>query len=195
MRYPAEHKEQTRERIVGAASRSFRRRGGEGIGIAGLMKELELTHGGFYRHFESKEHLFAEALARSLEEMGDRLGRAAGEGDRARRLGKIIEAYLSPGHCANPAEGCPVAALAPEVPRHSAAVRKAYQGALQRYAGRLSQFMPGRNPAEKRRNFLVLFSGMAGTLAVARSIDDEAARSDLLREARTFYIAAFCGEA
>jgi TetR/AcrR family transcriptional repressor of nem operon len=193
MRYPADHKEQTRERIVGAASRSFRRRGGEGIGIAELMKELELTHGGFYRHFESKEHLFAEALVTSLEEMGDKLEEAAGEGDRSHSLARIIDAYLSPWHCANPAEGCPVAALAPELPRHSATVKKAYEGALQRYAARLSPFMPGRTASEKRRNFLVLFAGMAGTLAMARSIADEAARRELLRTAREFYLAAFGG--
>jgi TetR/AcrR family transcriptional regulator, transcriptional repressor for nem operon len=193
VRYPPDHKEQTRERIIGAASRSFRRSGGEGIGIAELMKDLQLTHGGFYRHFENKEHLFAEALAASLEEMGTMLERAAAAGDRAHGLTRIIDTYLSPAHCANPAEGCPVAALAPELPRHSATVKKAYHRALQSYAARLSRFMPGEGAAEKRRNFHVLFAGMAGTLAMARSIDDETARRQLLRSAKEFYTAAFSG--
>lgn len=193
MRYPAEHKEQTRARIVGAASRSFRRRGGEGIGIAELMKELELTHGGFYRHFGSKEELFGEALSGSLDEMAEKLGTVAGEKDRKSGLRAIIEAYLSPAHCANPAEGCPMAALAPEVPRHPQGVRREYDRALHRYAQRLSRFLPGKTGEERSKNFFVLFAGMAGTLALARSMDDERSRRELLRTARDFYLASFCG--
>jgi len=69
MRYPADHKQQTRERIVRAAARRFRRRGSDGAGIGDLMRDLRLTHGGFYRHFDSKERLFAEAFEHSLKEL------------------------------------------------------------------------------------------------------------------------------
>jgi TetR/AcrR family transcriptional repressor of nem operon len=193
MRYAPEHKEETRARIVGAASRSFRRRGSEGIAIADLMKELELTHGGFYRHFGSKEELFAEALVRSLDEMGDKLAAAADGNNRQLGLKKIIEAYLSPWHCANTADGCPVAVLATEVPRHSRKVRRAYEEALGRYAERLAAYMPGRTASERRSNFLLLFGGMAGTLALARSLEDAAARAELLRSARELYLHAFSG--
>src|SRR5712691_1764886 len=104
MRYPAEHKEETRERIVRAASRRFRR-GGAGVGIGQLMKTLNLTHGGFYRHFKSKDDPIAKAPP-------------------GRELQTIIETYLSDEHCVDPAGGCPVAALSQEVGRHSPAVRK-----------------------------------------------------------------------
>src|SRR4030095_2784119 len=69
MRYSAQHKQETRERIVRAASRHFRGQGGEGVAIADLMRKLNLTHGGFYRHFDSKEQLFAEAVAKGFEDV------------------------------------------------------------------------------------------------------------------------------
>src|SRR5215475_805659 len=73
MRYPAEHKQQTRQRIVRAAARRFRSRGNEGTVIGDLMRDLRLTHGGFYRHFGSKEELFAEALEHSLEQFASKV--------------------------------------------------------------------------------------------------------------------------
>ncbi len=192
MRYPAEHKEETRARIVAAASRSFRRRGGRGIGIAGLMEELDLTHGGFYRHFRSKEQLFAATLSASLEEMEAKLIAAAAGRDGMSALAAMIDAYLSPVHCADPAGGCPIAALGPEVPRHPEGVRRAYQRALGTYAQRMSRFLPGKTGEARTRNFYLLFGGMAGSLALARSMGEEKARGEVLRSARSFYRAAFC---
>ena len=69
MRYPSEHKQQTREKIVKAAARQFRSRGSEGAGIGDLMHDLHLTHGGFYRHFRSKEELFVAAFEQSLKQL------------------------------------------------------------------------------------------------------------------------------
>src|SRR5215472_12478192 len=73
MRYPAQHKQQTRQRIVRAAARRFRSRGTEGATIGTLMRDLRLTHGGFYRHFGSKEQLFIEAFRESLEELSRKM--------------------------------------------------------------------------------------------------------------------------
>src|SRR5882724_5580071 len=69
MRYTPQHKQETRERIVRAASRHFRRRGGKGVAIADLMSNLDLTHGGFYRHFDNKEQLMVEAVAKGFEDV------------------------------------------------------------------------------------------------------------------------------
>jgi AcrR family transcriptional regulator len=79
MRYSARQKQETRERIVRAASRHFRGRGWDGVAIADLMSKLNLTHGGFYRHFDSKEELFAEAVAKGLEEVRAKLKCVADE--------------------------------------------------------------------------------------------------------------------
>lgn len=194
MRYPAHRKQETHKRIVGAASRRFRGRGGEGVAIADLMRELKLTHGGFYRHFDSKEQLFAEAVAKGLEEVAAKLTRSGYEGEAPRSLKAIIETYLSPEHCANPAEGCPVAALASEIARHPRAVRILFDRALRNYTKGIAKLLPGETESERQRNVLVLLSGMAGALSMARAVADEDVRKKILQAAKEFYINAFCSK-
>ena len=118
-----------RARIVRAAARRFRSRGGEGAAIWDLMRDLRATHGGFYRHFDSKEDLFAEAFADGLEQVADRLVRAAEAAPGGGELKALIDAYLSPEHCDDVANGCPVAVLTAEVTRRPAATRRAFQQA------------------------------------------------------------------
>ena len=192
MRYPPEQKEKTHARLVRRASRRFRGRGG-GVAIGDLMRELKLTHGGFYRHFNSKEQLFAEAVSQGFDEVIQKISQAAGEAKPRGGLKAIIEAYLSPGHCARPAEGCPGAALVQEIARHPRPVRLKFEAAMRRYGGQLSPFLPGETGAERLMNFLVLFSGMAGALGLARAVVDKSLRQQILRSAREFYIRTFCG--
>src|SRR5437867_12745186 len=98
MRYGPEHKERTRERIVRAAALRFRSRGSERAGIGDLMRDLRLTHGGFYRHFDSKEGLFTEAFEQSLKEVGDRVTSAIERAPHGRELEALIDAYLDIEH-------------------------------------------------------------------------------------------------
>jgi len=192
MRYSQEHKLETRRRIVYEASRRFRGQGSEGFSIADLMHDLKLTHGGFYRHFNSKEQLFAEALASAVQEAHAKLTTGSDAKTPASQLRVIIERYLSPWHWANPAEGCPLAALASEMPRQPRAVRAAFDQALETYMDGIERLLPGKTRPERQRNFLVLFSGMAGTLSLARAVSDEQTRARLLHAAQEFYINAFC---
>jgi TetR/AcrR family transcriptional repressor of nem operon len=192
MRYPREQKEQTHARLVQAASRRFRGRGGEGVTIGDLMGELKLTHGGFYRHFNSKEQLFAEAVARGFAETEARMISALAQAKPGSELKTLIERYLSLEHCAQPAEGCPAAALAGEMARHSRPVRLRFEAAIHAHASRLLKFLPGTSEEEKRRNALVLFSGMAGAMTMARAVADEKLRQNILDAAREFYVGAFC---
>ena len=192
MRYSQEHKLETRRRIVYEASRRFRGQGSEGFSIADLMHDLKLTHGGFYRHFNSKEQLFAEALASAVQEAHAKLTTGSDAKTPASQLRVIIERYLSPWHWANPAEGCPLAALASEMPRQPRAVRAAFDQALETYMDGIETLLPGKTRSERQRNFLVLFSGMAGTLSLARAVSDEHTRTRLLHAAKEFYIQAFC---
>jgi TetR/AcrR family transcriptional repressor of nem operon len=194
MRYSQEHKLETRKRIVSEASRRFRGQGAEGFSIADLMHDLKLTHGGFYRHFNSKEQLFAEALARAVQEAHAKLTTGSDAKTPASQLRVIIERYLGPWHWANPAEGCPLAALASEMPRQPRAVRAAFDQALETYMDGIERLLPGKTRPERQRNFLVLFSGMAGTLSLARAVSDEQTRARLLHAAKEFYIQAFCQE-
>src|SRR5258708_29263204 len=116
MRYSAEHKERTRGRIVRAAARRFRSRGSEAA-VGELMRDLRLTHGGFYRHFKSKEDLFAEAFEQSLKELWDRLTKAIEQAARGGELMALIRADLHVDHLNQVAGRCPVAALASYVTR------------------------------------------------------------------------------
>lgn len=190
MRYPAEHKEQTRERIVKAAGRRFRSRGGEGAAIADLMRDLRLTHGGFYRHFDSKEDLFAEAFAHSLEEMGDRMVWVAEHAPPGMAAKALIEGYFSLEHCENLPEGCPVAALAPEIARRPRRSRSRFLQALRRLVTRMAVYMPGSTEEERTRKAMMLLSGMSGTMTIARAMTDDHERRQFLDNAKAFYLKA-----
>src|SRR5215468_4548047 len=164
MRYPVHQKQETRERIVRAASRHFRDRGGEGVAIADLMRKLNLTHGGFYRHFDSKEQLFAEAVAKSFEDVRAKFRDAVEKAPPDGKLKVLIEEYLSLEHCANPDSGCPLAALASEIPRYPRAVRVKIDQAMRDHLKKVSEFLPGATEIDRQRNCLVLLSGMSGAL-------------------------------
>ena len=193
MRYPAEHKEETRERIVHAASRRFRR-AGAGVGIGQLMKSLKMTHGGFYRHFKSKDDLLEAALMKGFEEMRARMAAAIARATPGRELATLIETYLSDEHCADAAGGCPVAALASEIARQPRAVRAAFERATQHGTATIAQYMNGATEDERRRRAGVLMSGMSGTLSVARAVADEDLRRRILSAARKIYVEAFTKE-
>ena len=120
-RIPNSRKEETHERIVDAAARAIRRHGYAGVGVADVMKEAGLTHGGFYAHFESRDALLVEALARAGRDSARRRracrGGAAGKGVSAFR--SLVETYLADRHLASMDTGCPVAALGCDMPRQS----------------------------------------------------------------------------
>src|SRR5215467_26535 len=110
MRYPAEHKQQTRQRIVRSASRRFRSRGSEGAVIGDLMRDLRLTHGGFYRHFDSKEDLLVAAFELGLADTAARAEQRIKAAAPGGELKAMIDAYLDVEHCDDVEGGCPVAA-------------------------------------------------------------------------------------
>jgi len=190
MRYGPAHKQQTRERIVRAAARRFRSRGSENAAIGDLMRDLRLTHGGFYRHFDSKEDLFAEAFEQSLTEVGDRVTKAIEQAAPGGELKALIDAYLDPAHCDDVAGGCPVAALASEVIRRPRASRRRFTQALRTHIRRMAKSVPAATDDQRRAKAVALFSGMAGTLTIARAFTDEPDRRKILEDARRFYLAA-----
>ena len=190
MRYPTDHKQQTRERILRAASRRFRSRGTEGAAIADLMRDLRLTHGGFYRHFGSKEGLVVEAFEAALKEWGDRAVAAIEKAPAGGEMQALIDAYLDPRHCEDIAGGCPVAALASEIARRPKGSRGPFLQALRTHIRRMEPHMPGRTVEERRQKTIALLTGMAGTLTVARAFTDEQDRRTMLDGAKKFYLAA-----
>ena len=192
MRYSTEHKQETRERIVRTASRQFRRRGGKGVGIAELMSKLDLTHGGFYKHFNSKEELLVEAIAKAFDETETRFNEAVSKAKPGTELKTLIENYLSLEHCSNSADGCPMAALASEISRFPRAVRAEIDRAIKRRVKRVAGLLPGATEKERERNCMALLSGLIGTVSVARAVVDPEVRKAVLDASKAFYISSFC---
>jgi TetR/AcrR family transcriptional repressor of nem operon len=190
MRYSAEHKQETRKRIVRAAAQQFCRPGGKGLAIAELMRDLGLTHGGFYKHFDSKQQLLAEAIS-GFDEMEAGIVDAVSKAKPGAELKMIIEHYLRLEHCSKPGAGCLMAALSSEIARYPRAVRVEIDRAMQRRIKRLARFLPGKTGKERERNCLVLMSGMVGALNVARAAVDQESRKAILDASKEFYIKAF----
>jgi TetR/AcrR family transcriptional regulator, transcriptional repressor for nem operon len=191
MRYSAEHKAQSHENILSIAARSFREHGGDTSGIGTLMKKVGLTKGGFYRHFQSKDDLFAQAVARAFDEMGKGMLEVAQAAPEGHALQAIIERYLSPRHASSPGVGCVFAALGPELARKPLSVRKRIEAAQEVYREQLLPFVPGQTREEKLAKLRLLLPSMAGVLTTARLAATAQKREQLLKEARNFFIKTF----
>jgi TetR/AcrR family transcriptional regulator, transcriptional repressor for nem operon len=194
MRYSPEHKAENHEKILSMAARSFREHGGDSSGIGTVMKKVGLAKGGFYRHFESKDDLFVEAVARAFDEMGRGMVEVARSAPKGQALRAMIENYLSARHANSPGLGCVFAALGPELARKPLPVRKRIETSREAYRERLLSFVPGQTREEKLAKFQLLFSSMAGVLTNVRLTLSPQKREQLLMEARSFFIKCFAEE-
>jgi TetR/AcrR family transcriptional repressor of nem operon len=190
MRYEPEHKTQTRDRIVRNTARKLRAEGLNGPGVASVMKASGLTVGGFYKHFHSKDELFAEAIAQAFSD-SDEVYSSLQNVPREDRWKEVVRRYLSPEHCDHPDTGCPVAALAPEIARAKFSVRKRISGLMKERTNRWVEFMPGRTAGEREQNFFVIFSAMAGAVSVARMFTEPAERQKLLTTVQDYLLHSF----
>jgi TetR/AcrR family transcriptional repressor of nem operon len=177
MRRSREDAARTRRRAVAAASRLFRERGIESVSLGDVMAKLKMTAGGFYRHFKSKEALAAEACAAAFTSSG--LGR-----DAARSPEAMLWGYLSKAHRDEPSEGCPLPALASDMARQPAAVRRAYTEGVRDAVRRIREVAPAADPTAH----LALLAGMVGALAISRAVNDEKLSEAVLRDTRNFWI-------
>ena len=191
MRYEPEHKKQTRDRIVRNAARKVRAEGLSGPGVASVMKSSGLTVGGFYKHFRSKDELLAEAIAQGFSEFSEKVFASLKSLPPENRWKEVVRWYLSPEHCNRPDTGCPVVTLAPEIARTKLSVRKRVAGLMKELTERWAEFMPGGTPGERERNFFVIFSGMAGAVAMARLFVEPADRERVLASARDYLLTSF----
>jgi TetR/AcrR family transcriptional regulator, transcriptional repressor for nem operon len=191
MRYEPEHKKQTRDRIVRNAARKVRAEGLSGPGVASVMKSSGLTVGGFYKHFRSKDELLAEAIAQGFSEFSEKVFASLESMPPEDRWKEVVRWYLSPEHCNRPDTGCPVVTLAPEIARTKMSVRKRVAGLMKKLTERWAEFMPGRTARERERNFFVIFSAMAGAVAMARLFTEPADRERVLASARDYLLTSF----
>ncbi|WP_065307376.1 TetR/AcrR family transcriptional regulator [Janthinobacterium psychrotolerans] len=165
-------KEATHERIVEVASRAIRRSGYGGTGVADIMKEAGLTHGGFYAHFASRDALLAEAGDRAGAESVALASRVAAAAPPGRSVQAIMKAYLSPEHIAAVETGCPVSALACEMPRQAPEVRHAATLHIKEMIDLLARQMPDWGDARAHEEAMALLCALIGTTMLARAVDD-----------------------
>ena len=191
MRYRPEHKIEIHQKIVKDASRRVRAEGLKGAVVASVMRDTGLTHGGFYKHFGSKDDLLVESLSAAFREIVETLIRAAEHSPRGKAWKAIVKTYLRPEFCAYPERGCPLTALAPELARADKRMKPQIVAELVNYKSRMLPFMPGRRTADKERAFFAIFSTMAGAVEIARLLPDPALRDKVLGSARDFLLRSF----
>ena len=188
MRYPPEHKAVVHQKIVKDASRRVRAEGLSGAAVAEVMRDTGLTHGGFYKHFESKDELVMESLREAFRDIGDKLVHAAEQSRSEAAWKAIVKSYLSLEYCDHAERGCPLPALAPELARVDETMRSRVLAELVNYRDRMLPFMPGRRTADKERAFFVIFSMMIGAVEIARMMPDRAAQEKVLSSTREFLL-------
>jgi len=179
MRVSREQAAKNREHVIDTAARLFREKGYSGIGVADLMKEAGLTHGGFYGNFDSKEALMAAACERAFD------GTTAMWGDLIARdpdtaLATIVANYLSRRHVDHPGQGCVMAALGGELARLSAPVGAVTAAALRAQVDLLASLMDGGTAQDRRRAALSAYASMVGALVLARAVDGDALADEIL---------------
>ena len=184
MRYAADQKEQTRKLIVAKAARSLRAHGADGIGVAGIMEEAGLTHGGFYAHFASKDVLIAEACRAALRETSARLDAEMTGLPRGEALATFIEWYVSARHRDRMDRGCVFTTLATDIARRGPETRAVIDEAHTRLVNRLAGLLAKGPIAQRRLLAEGLLAEMVGVVILARAMADRDASNALLDSAR-----------
>ena len=191
MRYRPGHKLEIHQKIVKDASRRVRAEGLNGAAVSAVMKDAGLTHGGFYKHFGSKDDLLLESLREGFREIENALVQAAGQSPPGEAWKAIVKTYLSLELCDHPERGCPLAALSPELARVDKRLKPQIAAELVNYKSRMLPFMPGQRTADKERAFFAIFSTMIGAIDIARLLPDRAIREKVLAATRDFLLRSF----
>lgn len=180
---PASRKEISHDRIVEAAARAIRRVGYAGVGVADVMKEAGLTHGGFYAHFPSRDAMLVAAMERAGQDGAARVGQgvARRRAEGASLLRALVESYLSEAHLLGCEGGCPISALASEIPRQSAEVRDVSASRITGLVGVVQQALPAGAGAHAA---MAITSNLVGAMQLARALGDNAQGRAMLAAAR-----------
>ena len=184
MRYDAEHKEQTRRKVLAEAAAAIRKHGPGGIGVADLMAKVGLTHGGFYAHFESKDELIAEAISTMFD---DRyavfLSNVEGQ-EPAKGLAAFMDGYLSAKHRDAMQSGCPLPSLSGDVARLPPAARKRFATGTRRLTSAIAEMLHAIGKPEPQQLAASMLAEMVGALALSRAIADQELSDQFLKSSR-----------
>ena|SRR6202051_1978069 len=180
MGYSKAQKAKTHKRIVAIASKRFREKGLAGFGIAELMKEAGLTVGGFYKHFDSRDELVAEAVSSAFGDWQRRVDAAASGGPSA-SFAELIDDYLSDVHRKNPGTGCAFSALSPEIARSDERTRALTSEQLRKDLELIAALLQGKDKRAARSRAILTFSALVGAMVLARAVSDEALSHEILK--------------
>jgi TetR/AcrR family transcriptional regulator, transcriptional repressor for nem operon len=162
---------ENRETVINVASRLFRERGFDGIGLKDLMKGAGLTQGAFYKQFASKEDLAVQASRRALESAFSRWS-AATAAKPEDPLGAVMAFYLSPEHREEKMDGCPIVALGSDAARQGSDVKASFEAGIKAHLevlGRMVAAMDGKEPEGKA---VAILSTMVGAVTLSRAVND-----------------------
>jgi TetR/AcrR family transcriptional repressor of nem operon len=173
-------KTRTHKRIVSIASKRFREKGLAGFGIAELMKEAGLTVGGFYKHFDSRDDLVAEAVNSAFGGWKRRAD-AAKSGGPSVSLAELIDDYLNEAHRDNPGTGCAFSALAPEIARSDKRTRSLTSEQVRNDIELIATLLPDKDKRTARSRAILTFSALVGAMSLARAVSDEALSREMLK--------------
>ena len=179
MRYDAEHKQKTRERVLKEAAKAIRAEGPHQVGVAGVMAKAGLTHGGFYAHFSSKDELVAAAIGQMFEESRGKLAETAEGQDPAQALGGYIDFYLSRGHRDTRTAGCPLPFLAADAPRLGDPARERFARGVAGLQAILAGQLARLGHAQAEEEAASMLAELVGAVSLARAEPDPT-RSDAI---------------
>lgn len=184
MRYSKEHKQETHARIVRKASVRLREKGAHGIGVADLMKEAGLTHGGFYAHFDSREALLIEAFGYAMDRSMDYWRKTTAETAPDKGLATIVDSYLTAVHRDDPGRGCAVPTLGAEIVRESPKARRAFAAKLEQMIDMIAAQLPDLPPKAARKQAAATLATMMGTLVLSRIAGNSEFSDEILAAGR-----------
>jgi TetR/AcrR family transcriptional repressor of nem operon len=172
MRYDAEHKQKTRERVLQEAAKAIRAEGPHRIGVAGVMAQAGLTHGGFYAHFKSKDELVTAAIGHMFEQsVGRRIREMAGQ-EPLQALNAYIDFYLSAGHRDSRTSGCPMPALAADLPRLNAEAQSCFAAGVSAATASIAALLARLGHDQPEDLAASALAELVGALSLARAEPD-----------------------
>ncbi|WOS66069.1 TetR/AcrR family transcriptional regulator [Sinorhizobium fredii] len=181
MRVSRAQAEANREAVINAASRLFREHGFDGIGLKDLMKGAGLTQGGFYKQFQSKDDLAAQASRRAMESATRRWSSVAASSPDP--LKAVVDLYLSAGHREEKGDGCPLVALGSDAARQSEEVRVPFQDGVEAHLQVLDELMPPSEGSKPYEKAMAVLSLMVGAVTISRILNDESLSQSFLNAA------------
>lgn len=180
MKVSRQQAEQNRKTVLESAAQLFRERGFAGVGVAEVMKQAGLTHGGFYASFGSKDGLVAEVCERVLDENAAYWRRNGPAPCTQADMGARLAEYLHGAYASGPGSGCLFAALGPELARQSPEIRHVVTNGVHSVVKALAESLPGEDEAQRREQALAVYASTIGALALARAVDEPELAQEIL---------------